>query len=195
MNYQSEDDSDEAVVHKAMGFLRRRIIENNPKLDDFFYAPEEIKLSDQKQFVGPLLYKAVWMHLNNEFGSRHLIEDMYSLVYSISYPDLRLFLTSAAQQNIASHKITDSGGIVPDNILPRDQRGKLVVAVADNWNLNERTVDGKRTTHAMTSMLVSSAPAESTRIPRLPKATSRMFDSQSLPGLQELFFSVCNLKT
>ncbi|KAH3829778.1 hypothetical protein DPMN_103006, partial [Dreissena polymorpha] len=111
------------------------------------------------------------IHLNNEFGSRHLIEDMYSLVYSISYPDLRLFLTSAAQQNIASHKITDSGGIVPDNILPRDQRGKLVVAVADNWNLIERIVDGKRTTHAMTSMLVSSAPAESTRIPRLPKAT------------------------
>ncbi|KAH3751244.1 hypothetical protein DPMN_185797 [Dreissena polymorpha] len=118
---------------------------------------------------------------------------MYSLVYSISYPDLRLFLTSAAQQNIASHKITDSGGIVPDNVLPRDQRGKLVKAVADNWNLNERTVDGKRTTHAMTSMLVSSALAESTRIPRLPKATSRTLDSQSLPGLQELFFSVCNL--
>ncbi|KAH3818848.1 hypothetical protein DPMN_120575 [Dreissena polymorpha] len=142
---ESEDDTDEAVVHKAMG-----------------------------------------VHLNNEFGSRHLIEDRYSLVYSISYPDLRLFLTSADQQNIASHKITDSGGIVPDNILPRDQRGKLVVAVADNWNLNERTIDGKRTTNAMTSMLVSSAPAESTRIPRLPKATSRTFDSQSLPGLQEL---------
>ncbi|KAH3865663.1 hypothetical protein DPMN_028705 [Dreissena polymorpha] len=120
---------------------------------------------------------------------------MYSLVYSISYPDLRLFLISAAQQNIASHKITYSGGIVSDNILPRDQLGKLVVAIADNWNLNERTVDGKWTTHAMTSMLVSSAPAESTRIPRLPKATSRTFESQSLSGLQELFFSVCNLKT
>ncbi|KAH3852030.1 hypothetical protein DPMN_094523 [Dreissena polymorpha] len=91
MNYQ---------IHKAMGILRRRIIENNPKFDDFFYAPEEIKLSDQKQFVEPLSFQG----------------------------NLRLFLTSAAQQNIASHKITDSGGIVPDNILPRDQRGKLEVA-------------------------------------------------------------------
>lgn len=63
---ESEDDTDEAVVHKAMGILRRRIIENNPKLDDFFYAPEEIKLSDQKQFVEPLLYKAVcWLHDKN----------------------------------------------------------------------------------------------------------------------------------
>ncbi|KAH3751245.1 hypothetical protein DPMN_185798 [Dreissena polymorpha] len=48
---ESEDDTDEAVVHKAMSILRRRIIENNPNFDDFFYAPEEIKLSDQKQFV------------------------------------------------------------------------------------------------------------------------------------------------
>ncbi|KAH3790245.1 hypothetical protein DPMN_168442 [Dreissena polymorpha] len=39
---ESEDDTDEAVVYKAMGILRS--IENNPKLDDFFYAPEEIKL-------------------------------------------------------------------------------------------------------------------------------------------------------
>ncbi len=61
--------------------------------------------------------------------------------------------------------------------------------------MSEQFQDGKRTTHAMTSMLVSSAPAESTRIPRLPKATSRTFDRQSLSGLQELFFSVCNLKT
>ncbi|KAH3703862.1 hypothetical protein DPMN_078911 [Dreissena polymorpha] len=44
---ESEDDTDETEVHKAMGILRRRIIENNPKLDDFFYAPEEMKLSDQ----------------------------------------------------------------------------------------------------------------------------------------------------
>ncbi|KAH3790307.1 hypothetical protein DPMN_168505 [Dreissena polymorpha] len=61
--------------------------------------------------------------------------------------------------------------------------------------MSEQFHDGKRKTHAMSSMLVSSAQAESTRISRLPKATSRTFDSQSLPGLQELFFSVCNLKT
>ncbi|KAH3727356.1 hypothetical protein DPMN_053290 [Dreissena polymorpha] len=72
MNYQSEDDTDEAVVHKTMGILRRRIIENNPKLDDFFYAPEEIKLSDQKQFVGPLLYKAVCL-LHDKNATRKLL--------------------------------------------------------------------------------------------------------------------------
>jgi hypothetical protein len=66
---------------------------------------------------------------------------MFSLGYFISYPNLRLFLTVAAEKNIASHKITDSGGIIPDNILQKDQGGKLVVAVEDNWDLNERTVD------------------------------------------------------
>ncbi|KAH3835294.1 hypothetical protein DPMN_108644 [Dreissena polymorpha] len=49
-----------------MGILRKRIIEINPKFDDFFNAPAEIKLSDQKQFVEPLLYKAVcWLHDKN----------------------------------------------------------------------------------------------------------------------------------
>ncbi len=63
---ESEDDTDEAVVHKAMDILRRRIIETNPTFDDFFYAPEEIELSDQKQFVEHLLYKAVcWLHDKN----------------------------------------------------------------------------------------------------------------------------------
>ncbi len=53
------------------------------------------------------------VHLYNEFNSRHLIEDMNALGYSISYPDLRLFLTSAAQQAIKTQRVTASGGIVP----------------------------------------------------------------------------------
>ncbi|KAH3803233.1 hypothetical protein DPMN_156935 [Dreissena polymorpha] len=112
---QDDNECSYDQIHKAIGILRRRIIENKPKFDDFFYAPEKIKLSDQKQFVEPLLYKAKTI--------------------------------TRSQQNIASHKITDSGGIVPDNILPRDQRGKLVVA--------DDSCDDKH----------------STRIPRLPKAT------------------------
>ncbi|KAH3722355.1 hypothetical protein DPMN_065313 [Dreissena polymorpha] len=112
MNYQ---------IHKAMGILRRRIIENNLKFDDFFYAPEEIKLSDQKQFA------VCWLHDKNA---------------------TRKLLRGPLQDNIASHEITYSGGIVPDSILPRDQRGKLVVA--------DDSCDDKH----------------STRILRLPKATS-----------------------
>ncbi|KAH3794397.1 hypothetical protein DPMN_147930 [Dreissena polymorpha] len=55
-----------------MGILRRRIIENNPKFDDFHYASEEIKLSDQKQLVEPLLYKAV-CGLHDKNATRKLL--------------------------------------------------------------------------------------------------------------------------
>ena len=45
--------------------------------------------------------------------------------------------------------------IVPPQIQPREQGGKMVVGVADVLDDNERTVDGKRTTHAMSSILVT----------------------------------------
>ncbi|KAH3748159.1 hypothetical protein DPMN_183131 [Dreissena polymorpha] len=44
------------------------------------------------------------VHLYNDFGSRHLIEDMFNLGYSISYPELRKFLTSAAEHGMNSHE-------------------------------------------------------------------------------------------
>ncbi|WAR09404.1 hypothetical protein MAR_019362 [Mya arenaria] len=120
------------------------------------------------------------VHLYHEFNSRHLIEDMSALGYTITYPDLRMFLTSAAHQAITAQKVTPSGGIVPDNITSK-QRG-----VADNWDHNERTGDGKRTTHAMTSILVSSTSVENRISQRLGKSSRRPFDKKCLPGEPEI---------
>jgi len=47
---------------------------------------------------------------------------------------------------------------------------------------NERTVDGKGTTHAMTSLLVSGKSEEVKLISRLPRTGKRTFDSKTLPG-------------
>ncbi|KAH3872115.1 hypothetical protein DPMN_035329 [Dreissena polymorpha] len=101
---------------------------------------------------------------------------MLNLGYSISYPELRKFLTSAAEHGMNRQRVTPSGGIVPSHIAHRSQGGELIVAVADNWDHNERTVDGKQTTHAMTSLLMSNKTADFP-VPRLIKSGSRTFNA------------------
>jgi len=93
-----------------------------------------------------------------------------------------MFLSSAPTKAIEQQPITASGGLVPESITNRDQSRKIIVAVADNWDHNERTVDGKGTTHAMTSILVSSKSEEVKLISRLPRTGSRTFDRKTLPG-------------
>ena len=114
--------TEESIVHDAVGILRKRIIAHTPRLENEYYSYEEMKLTAQKEFVDPLLYKAVrWLvdsdlynsannpveinakclniccdivtavtsvwspkhiglavHLHHNFGSRILIEDIYS---------------------------------------------------------------------------------------------------------------------
>ncbi|WAR02367.1 LOW QUALITY PROTEIN: hypothetical protein MAR_008925, partial [Mya arenaria] len=160
--------SDESIVHKAVGVLRRRILRNTEKLDiTSIQSPKHLGLT---------------VHLYNEFGSRHLIEDMNSLGYGISYSELRMFLSSAAEHAIKTQCITETGGLVPDNITHKRDGGQLVVGVADNWDHNEKTTDGKGTTHAMTSILVSPKVSADRQIPRLQRSTNRSFDKNCVPG-------------
>jgi len=221
-------ETDESIVHKAVGILRRRILANTETVEKEYFSDEEMSLSSQKKFVDPLLYKMIcWMsdpykyenatenqsdkqeakllalacditslvtsaitpkhlgltvHLYHEFGSRHLVEDMNSLGYGISYSELRMFLSSAAENAIKTQNITKTGGLVPDNITHRSFGGELVVGVADNWDHNEKTTDGKGTTHVMTSILVSPKVSADTPIPRLQRSTNRSFDKNLVPG-------------
>ncbi|WAR09163.1 hypothetical protein MAR_019121, partial [Mya arenaria] len=226
--------SDESIVHKAVGVLRKRILRNTETFDSEYFSVDEMSLSSQKKFVDPLLYKMIcWManskdyenateipndkqevkllalacdvtslvtsiqspmhlgltvHLYNEFGSRHLIEDMNSLGYEISYSELRMFLSSAAEHAIKTQCITETGGLVPYNITHKCDGGQLVVGVADNLDHNEKTTDGKGTTHAMTSILVSPKISVDRQIPRLQRSTNRSFDKNCVPG-----GSLCNI--
>ncbi|XP_052801704.1 uncharacterized protein LOC128232273 [Mya arenaria] len=107
---------------------------------------------------------------------------MNSLGYGISYSELRMFLSSAAEHAIKTQCITETGGLVPDNITHKRDGGQLVVGVADNWDHNEKTTDGKGTTHAMTSILVSPKVSADRQIPRLQRSTNRSFDKNCVPG-------------
>lgn len=221
-------ESDEVIIHRAIGILRRTFLQTEEPTDEY-YSSNEMTVEAQKAFLHPLLLKAIgWLvsdkhfsdatetddpkcvniacdittlatsklspkhvglavHFNHEFGSRKLIEDLYAMGYCMSYDELRRFLTSAATYVTTNQAHTASGAIIPPELIPKASGGKQVVCVADNWDHNEKTVDGKRTTHAMTSILVSpEVPHVEIEEPRIKKIASRVFNPSSLPGMCSL---------
>lgn len=225
--YTDTFESDNSAIHKAIGILRERILKTK-RLESEYFSSTEMSLASQKDFVDPLLYKAIgWLsneelfingsdiseieldskclaiacdittlvssvfspkhlglsvHLHHDFGSRKLIEDMYCLGYGISYTELRHFLTSAAVHVTSTQHITPSGAIIPPEIIPRNCGGKFIVAAGDNWDHNEKTPDGKRTTHAMTTVLVSPQTENQPSFPRITRSSQRSLDVSTLPG-------------
>ena len=122
------------------------------------------------------------VHLHHQFGSRKLIEDLHALGSCMSYSELRCFLTSEATYITTKQRITPAGAIVPPDIVPKRRGGRQVVAAGDNWDHNERTIDGKRTTHAMTSILISPEAGVERIYPRIPHQSKRTLDLQCIPG-------------
>lgn len=107
--------------------------------------------------------------LQHEYASRKLIEYMCAQGYYISYDELRRFLTSAALYVESLQEPSPIGAYKPPAILSRADGGKFISAAADNWDHNERTIDGKRTTHAMTSIFVQHQADQQLYYPRIPK--------------------------
>lgn len=122
-------------------------------------------------------------HLHHEYGSRKLVDTMNSLGYSISYTELRRFLTSVAVHITSGQDQGPAGSLIPPELVSKDNGGQQIIAVGDNWDHNERTVDGKRTTHAMTIASIIVTPlVEEVQFARIPRVASRTFDISSLPG-------------
>ena len=54
--------TDESTVHAAIGILRQRINANTVKPNNEYYSPQEITPEGQKEFIDPLLHKAIgWL--------------------------------------------------------------------------------------------------------------------------------------
>ena len=224
---ENEDSSldEETIVHKAVGILRKRMRKPKCQLENY-YSCDEISTESMKEFVDPLLYKALgWLtnetlfssgadiaekdnlqclniacdittlatsamspkhlglavYLHHEFGSRKLVEHLSSLGYCISYSGLRCFLTSAVVY-MNSTQNSESGLFVPPQLRSKDMGGKLIISVGDNWDHNEQTVDGKNTTHAMTSIFVTPAEDGDKLSPPIPRVSVRSLDTELLQG-------------
>lgn len=87
----------------------------------------------------------------HEFGSKKLVELLSSLGHTVAYDEVRTFITS-----IASDQLSKTDDVyVPHGIRPIDVNDTctFVDAAIDNFDLNEDSLDGKRTTHAMASVI------------------------------------------
>ena len=123
---------------------------------------------------------AVNMHHNH--GSRKLIDMMSANGYGISYTELRHFLTSSAL-HVASIKEPSAVGFYkPPQLTSNADRNNFITTAADNWDHNERTTDGKRTTHAMTSIFVQGQSDVQQQSPRIARADTRSLDPLLVPG-------------
>ena len=134
----SEPNDELNILHQAAKLLRERVLKTK-KLDNKYFAQEEVTLETQKAFLGPMLLRFVmWLSSNKKlieeadihdsdldsktlaissditiliasiitpkhlgltvyvhhtFGSKKLIEDLNTLGYTISYSEVRHFLT------------------------------------------------------------------------------------------------------
>ena len=106
------------------------------------------------------------IELHHDFGSRKLIDLLHSLGYSVSYQEIRRFITSAAADELKS-----SSPYVPQGIQDVTDIASYIDAAIDNFDQNEETLDGKNTTHAMASVVFQGMEAPvANDIPRLTNA-------------------------
>jgi hypothetical protein len=99
------------------------------------------------------------------------VNELHALGYSVSYDEVRRFLTSAALD-----QKTD-GVFVPRGI---DASGNVLVdAAIDNFDQNEETLDGKNTTHAMAAVLYKRCLIEPStcQFPRVPEKSLSAVDA------------------
>ena len=86
------------------------------------------------------------IELYHEYGSRTLIETLFSHGFCASYTEVRRYLTSIAVHEVEN---MENGAFAPDGIISVQEDGGLIQEGADNIDLNTETIDDKDTFHSM----------------------------------------------
>jgi hypothetical protein len=106
--------------------------------------------------IGTPITFSLGVRMHHVHGSKELIDDLNSSGHSISYDEVRKFLTSIAEDQLSSQ----AGVYVPKD-LSRFEPGNVhttLDAAIDNFDQNEETIDGKNTTHAMSIVVYQRSP-------------------------------------
>ena len=85
------------------------------------------------------------LQLYHGYGSKHLIETLHAFGICASYTEVRQFLTSAANHEIAKTEVS----CIPYGISHKTLDSDFIQEGADNIDLNTETIDGKTTMHSM----------------------------------------------
>ncbi|EDO34446.1 predicted protein [Nematostella vectensis] len=97
--------------------------------------------------IKPPKHIGLAMSVRHLTGSKQLIRMLHRFGHCCSYDDVEVADTSLAQEAIEQSK--NRGVVIPSNIYP----GSFIQVAADNNDLNEETLDGRKTTHATTIVL------------------------------------------
>lgn len=110
------------------------------------------------------LHLGLAAQLHHEYGKRDLIETLNSHGFSVSYDDLRRFMTSVGQAEM--NKIRHDT-YIPHGLISRHDGGSLIQEGADNVDINCETIDGKGTFHSMARVVFQHQPNEQLQGPEL----------------------------
>ena len=116
-------------------------------------------IAKSKDVITPVTL-GLGLYIHHEFGSSRVIQEISRLGFSVSYDEVRRFLTSAMDQQ-------DSDIYIPRGLMITDNC--QIDAAIDNFDQNEETLDGKLTTHALAAVLYqqSAEKLDVTVIPRV----------------------------
>ena len=107
------------------------------------------------------------LYVHHEFGSRQLVQELHALGHSISYDEVRRFLTSAAVNQHAQDVY------IPTGLRDSGDDRVQIDAGIDNFDQNEETLDGKSTTHAMASVVYERCDISHTEEHRIPRTAQK----------------------
>ena len=152
-----------SVIPDSLDWLLRWVIAKPEKEDeDEFSAPECSNSSDERRVLmlaqdvvhcathartNMPKHVALGIAVRHMTRSKQLITMLSRMGHCDSYDDVEATDTSLAQEILAKSDIF--GTVLPSNISP----GVFVQVAADNNDMTEETLDGKRTTHATTVVL------------------------------------------
>ena len=115
------------------------------------------------------------VRIHHDFGCRSFIEDLSAVGYSISYDEIRWFLTSVAKDEIDK---CESDVYIPRGISTFDNQdpSSMVHSAIDNFDQNEDTLDGKSSTHCMAVVLYQSHSSKIEEVHGIPRQFSKSLD-------------------
>ena len=125
------------------------------------------------------------VQLHHDYGKRALIDCLHAHGLSISYSDLRQFLTSLASDEC---NFIDDGVYVPSSISPIEDGGNLIQEGDDNVDINTETIDGKNTFHSMARVIFQKhkEPPKSQRKIKRVKAKSLTSNEKILSEITDV---------
>ena len=100
------------------------------------------------------LPKHVTLGMSVLTGSKQVVTILNRIGHCSSYKEIEQVETSLANESLTKSNI--SGVIIPTNIYP----GVFIQMAADNNDINEETLDGKKTTHATMAIYISASSTD-----------------------------------